>query len=172
MYLGAHRFIHRKTEKNAMPEVGEKAPLFEGQTQGGGTVRLADYQSQKVALYFYPKDDTPGCTKQACNLRDNYQTLLDAGIAVLGVSPDDVASHEKFAGKYDLPFPLIADPEHAILEAYGAWGEKNMYGRKFMGVKRTTFLIGEDGVIRHVFKRPNVKGHTAEIMAKFEEVGA
>ncbi len=155
-----------------MPEVGEKAPLFEAQTQGGDTVRLADYQGRKVALYFYPKDDTPGCTKQACNLRDNYQMLLDAGIAVVGVSPDDVASHEKFAGKYDLPFPLLADPTHAILEAYGVWGEKNMYGRKFMGVKRTTFLINEDGVIHHVFKRPNVKMHTAEIMEKFEAVGA
>ena len=155
-----------------MPEVGEKAPLFEGQTQGGDAVRLADYQGQKVALYFYPKDDTPGCTKQACNLRDNYQILLDAGIAVLGVSPDDVASHEKFADKYDLPFPLFADPTHTILEAYGVWGEKNMYGRKFMGVKRTTFLIDENGMIRHVFKRPNVKMHTAEILEKFEALEA
>lgn len=155
-----------------MPDVGEKAPLFEGQTQGGDTIRLADYQGRKVALYFYPKDDTPGCTKQACNLRDNYQALLAAGIAVLGVSPDDVASHETFAGKYDLPFPLLADPAHTILEAYGAWGEKNLYGRKSMGVKRTTFLIDEDGVICHVFKRPNVTAHTAEIMAKFEAVGA
>ena len=159
-------------ETVTMPEVGEKAPLFDGQTQDGDTIRLEDYRGRKVALYFYPKDDTPGCTKQACNLRDNYQTLLDAGIAVLGVSPDDVASHEKFAGKYELPFPLIADPEHSILEAYGVWGEKNLYGRKFMGVKRITFLIDEEGVIRHVFKRPKVQEHTAEIMAAFEAVGA
>ncbi len=155
-----------------MPEVGEKAPLFDGQTQDSGTIRLEDYQGRKVALYFYPKDDTPGCTKQACNLRDHYQSLLDAGIVVLGVSPDDVASHEKFAGKYELPFPLIADPEHTILEAYGVWGEKNLYGRKYMGVKRITFLIDEEGVIRHVFKRPKVQEHTAEIMAAFEAVGA
>ena len=159
-------------ETVTMPEVGRPAPLFEGQTQSGDTIRLADYQGRKVALYFYPKDDTPGCTRQACNLRDNHQALLDAGIVVLGVSPDDVASHEQFADKYDLPFPLLADPAHTILEVYGVWGEKNMYGRKFMGVKRTTFLIDEAGVICHVFKRPNVKAHTAEIMAKFEAVGA
>ena len=155
-----------------MPEVGDQAPLFDGQTQGGDTIRLEDYRGRKVALYFYPKDDTPGCTKQACNLRDNYQSLLDAGIVVLGVSPDDVASHDKFAGKYELPFPLIADPERTILEAYGVWGQKNLYGRLFMGVKRTTFLIDEDGVIRHVFKRPKVTEHTAEILAAFEAVGA
>ncbi len=111
-------------------------------------------------------------TRQACNLRDHYQSLLDAGIAVLGVSPDGIASHAKFADKYELPFPLIADPEHTILEAYGVWGERNLYGRKFMGVKRTTFLIDEEGVIRHVFKRPKVEEHTAEIMAAFEAVKA
>ena len=154
-----------------MPDVGEQAPLFEAPSQDDDTIRLQDYRGRKVALYFYPKDDTPGCTKQACNLRDNYQALLDAGIAILGVSPDDVASHEKFAGKYDLPFPLVADPEHTILEAYGVWGEKNLYGRKFFGVKRTTFLIDEGGVIRHVFKKPKVKEHTAEILAAFGAVG-
>ncbi len=159
-------------ETVAMPEVGEKAPLFEGPSQDSDTIRLDAYRGRKVALFFYPKDDTPGCTRQACNLRDHYQALLDAGIAVLGVSPDDVASHEKFADKYELPFPLIADPEHTILEHYGAWGERNLYGRKFMGVKRTTFLIDEEGVIRHVFKRPKVEEHTAEIMAAFEAVKA
>ncbi|MCH8963093.1 MAG: thioredoxin-dependent thiol peroxidase [Bacteroidetes bacterium] len=159
-------------ETVTIPEIGQQAPLFDGQTQDGDTIRLEDYRGRKVALYFYPKDDTPGCTRQACNLRDNYQTLLDAGIAVLGVSPDDVASHEKFAGKYELPFPLIADPQHTILEAYGVWGEKNLYGRTFMGVKRTTFLLDEEGVIRHVFKRPKVQEHTAEIMAAFEAVRA
>jgi peroxiredoxin Q/BCP len=155
-----------------MPEIGEQAPLFEAQTQDGQTIRLDAYRGRKVALYFYPKDNTPGCTKQACNLRDNHQTLLDAGIAVLGVSPDGVASHARFADKYDLPFPLVADPDRTILQAYGVWGEKKFYGRISLGVKRTTFLIDEDGVIRHIFKRPNVTEHTAEILAKFEEVGA
>lgn len=151
----------------SMPAVGDVAPPFEGITQTGETVRLADYEGQKVALYFYPKDDTPGCTKQACNLRDGYQELLDAGIAVVGVSGDDVDSHEAFAGKYDLPFPLVADPEHEILNQYGVWGERNFYGRTFMGTKRTTFLIDEEGTIVHVFKRPKVKKHTREILDKF-----
>ncbi len=151
-----------------MPEAGDQAPLFEGTTQDGETLRLKDYRGRKVALYFYPKDDTPGCTKQACNLRDGYQDLLDAGIAVVGVSGDDVASHETFADKYELPFPLVADPQHEILEAYGVWGERSLYGRTFLGTRRTTFLIDEDGVVRHVFKRPNVTGHTAEILEKFE----
>ena len=150
-----------------MPGPGDQAPAFEGTTQDGETLRLGAYQGRKVALFFYPKDDTPGCTKQACNLRDNYQALLDAGIAVIGVSGDDEASHERFAEKYDLPFPLVADPDRAILEQYGVWGERNLYGRTFMGTKRTTFLIDEDGTIHHVFKRPNVKDHAAEILEKF-----
>ena len=152
-----------------MPAAGEQAPEFEGPTHEGETLRLSDYRGRKVALYFYPKDDTPGCTKQACNLRDNYQTLVDAGIAVIGVSGDDVDSHEQFADKYDLPFPLVADPDHDVLEAYGAWGKRNLYGKKFMGIKRTTFLIDEDGVIRHVFKRPKTSAHAEEVLRKFDE---
>ena len=155
------------SKKTTMPEVGEPAPLFEGVSQDGQTIQLSHYKGRRVALYFYPQDDTPGCTKQACNLRDGYQQLLDVGIAVLGVSPDTIESHETFASKYELPFPLIADPEKKIMEQYGTWGEKNMYGKIRMGVKRTTFLIDEEGIIRHVFKRPNVKGHTAEIIKKF-----
>ena len=151
----------------SMPTVGDDAPLFEGTSQTGETICLEDYRGRKVALYFYPKDDTPGCTKQACNLRDNYQELLDAGVAVIGVSGDDVSSHRKFADKYDLPFPLVADPEHDVLEQYGVWGERNLYGNTFMGIKRTTFLIDEDGTIVHVFKRPRVKEHTREILDKF-----
>ena len=151
-----------------MPAPGQPAPDFEGQTQTGETLRLADYRGRKVALYFYPKDDTPGCAKQACNLRDQYRDLLDAGVAVIGVSGDDVASHEQFAEKYSLPFPLVADPGHDLLEKYGVWGEKNRYGRVSMGIHRTTFLIDEDGTIRHVFKRPKVEEHTQEILAKFE----
>lgn len=152
---------------NAMPEPGATAPTFEGETQSGDTVRLSDYAGKRVALYFYPKDDTPGCTKQACNLRDDYQALLDSGIAVIGVSADDAASHRAFADKYDLPFPLVADTDMEIINAYGVWGEKNLYGIKRMGIKRSTFLIDEDGTIVHVFKRPKVKEHSREILDKF-----
>lgn len=150
-----------------MPEPGAKAPEFEGQTQTGDTVRLSDLRGKKVALYFYPKDDTPGCTKQACNLRDDYQQLQEAGIAVVGVSADDVESHRKFADKYSLPFPLIADPEHQILEAYGVWGERSLYGRKFMGIQRTTFLIDEEGRVVDTIKRPKVSEHAREVIKKF-----
>jgi len=154
-------------KKTNMPAVGDTAPDFEGSIQDGTTIRLSDLKGKKVVLYFYPKDDTPGCTKQACNLRDNQQMLQSHGIIVLGVSGDNTASHQKFIGKYSLPFDLIADPDYEILGKYGVWGERNLYGRKFMGIKRTTFLIDEDGRIRHVIKRPNVSEHTTEILAKF-----
>lgn len=152
---------------NDMPEAGDQAPGFSGTTQDGETISLSDFEGQKVALYFYPKDDTPGCTKQACNLRDDYSVLLGKGIAVVGVSADDVESHQAFAEKYDLPFPLIADTDKEVATAYGVWGEKNLYGNKIMGIKRTTFLIDEDGTIVHVFKRPKVKEHSSEIQEKF-----
>lgn len=119
-----------------------------------------------MVLYFYPEDDTPGCTAQACNLRDNYSELQQQGYAVIGVSPNDVASHEKFAQKYSLPFPLLADPKHTIIEKYGVWGEKNLYGRKFMGLHRTTFLIDEKGMIERVILRPKTKVHTEEILRR------
>jgi len=151
-----------------MPAVGDAAPDFEGRTQGGETLRLRAMRGRKVALYFYPKDDTPGCTKQACNLRDDIEGLTEAGIAVIGVSADDVGSHRAFADKYDLPFPLVADPEKRIVTSYGVWGEKNLYGKKFMGVKRTTFLIDEEGTIRHVFRRPKVTEHSREIRERFD----
>ena len=150
-----------------MPEVGARAPAFSGTTQDGDRIKLIDYRGRKLALYFYPKDDTPGCTKQACNLRDGYRELLDAGIAVVGVSIDDRASHEKFAEKYELPFPLIADTDKKVVSKYGVFGEKSLYGRKYMGTSRTTFLIDEGGKIVHIFKRPKVKEHTAEILGKF-----
>lgn len=149
------------------PSPGQPAPDFEGRTQTGETLRLSDYRGRRVALYFYPEDDTPGCTRQACNLRDQYADLRDAGIAVIGVSADDEASHDAFARKYNLPFPLVADPGRDILDKYGVWGEKNRYGRISMGTHRTTFLIDEDGTIRHVFKRPNVERHSEEILKKF-----
>ena len=149
-----------------MPQPGDRAPDFEGATASGDTIRLSDYAGQTVALYFYPKDDTPGCTKQACNLRDHEAQLQAAGVAVVGVSPDDAASHERFAEKYSLGFPLVADPDHAIAERYGAWGEKNFYGKKLVGLKRTTFLIGPDGRVAHVFKRPKTAAHAEEILAR------
>ncbi|MEM1127189.1 MAG: thioredoxin-dependent thiol peroxidase [Bacteroidota bacterium] len=152
---------------SSMPEVGAPAPAFEGTDQEHETVALSDYKGRRLALYFYPKDDTPGCTKQACNLRDNYRLLLDKGVAIVGVSGDDEASHARFADKYDLPFPLIADPDHTILEAYGVWGERNLYGRKYMGIKRTTFLVDEEGTVVHVFKRPKVDNHAQEVLEKF-----
>lgn len=160
-----------KKDAVEMPAAGEVAPDFTGVTQTGDTLRLSDYRGKKVALYFYPKDDTSGCTKQACNLRDEYQHLNIEGIAVIGVSGDDVESHQKFAKKYDLPFPLVADPDREILTRYGVWGEKSLYGRISIGTKRTTFLIDEEGVIRHVIKRPNVKEHGEEIRAKFGKSG-
>jgi len=148
-----------------MLKVGDEAPDFIAQTQHG-EVRLSDYKGKKVALYFYPKDGTPGCTKQACNLRDNTDTLDSNGIVVLGVSGDSLKSHQNFANKHGLPFPLVSDPEKEIMRTYGVWGEKKMYGRTFFGVKRTTFLINEEGEIQHIFKRPKVLHHSEEVIKK------
>lgn len=146
-------------------EVGSKAPGFTTKDQDGKEVKLSDYAGKKVVLYFYPKDDTPGCTKEACNLRDNYKALQDAGFAILGVSIDDEESHQKFIQKFDLPFPLLADTDKQIVEAYGVWGEKNMYGKKFMGIHRVTYVIGEDGTIKHVFKKVKTEAHAEQILA-------
>ena len=148
-------------------EVGQKAPTFEGQSQDGTTIRLSDYAGKKLALYFYPKDNTPGCTKQACNLRDNYDALLTEGVQIVGVSGDSVKSHVKFAEKHELPFPLIADTEKSIMMAYGVFGEKKMYGRTYMGIKRTTILIDEEGVIQKIIKKPKTGDHSAEVLAGF-----
>ncbi len=147
-------------------EAGTRAPAFTATTFDGTKVKLTDYKGQKVALYFYPKDNTSGCTAQACNLRDNIAELAAHDIAVIGVSPDDNTSHESFAEKHGLPFPLVADPEHKIIDKYGVWGEKKLYGKTFMGMARTTFLIDEMGVIAHVFKRPKTGDHAAEILRK------
>lgn len=147
-------------------EPGTPAPPFTATTFDGSTVSLADFRGRKLALYFYPKDSTPGCTAQACNLRDHLAELADHGVAVVGVSPDTDASHERFAGKHDLPFPLIADPDREVIEAYGVWGEKSNYGKTYMGLARTTFLIDEDGVIAHVFRKPRTKEHAEEIISK------
>lgn len=143
---------------------GDKAPLFTLKNQGGASVALKDLKGEKVVLYFYPKDDTPGCTKQACNIRDNFKALKKHKINVFGISPDDVASHEKFIEKYDLNFPLLADPNKKAIEKYGVWVEKNMYGNKFMGLKRTTFLINEDGKIHHIIKGVKTAEHSEQIL--------
>src|SRR5215510_10649779 len=129
---------------------GNKAPSFKGKDQNGNQVSLADYKGKKVVLFFYPEDDTPTCTIQACNLRDNYSLLKQNGFEVLGVSPDDEKSHKKFEKKFSLPFTLIADPKHKILEKYGVWDQKQMFGHQYMGVLRTTFVIDEKGTIRKI----------------------
>lgn len=144
---------------------GDKAPLFTGVDQDGKKVTLADYKGKKLVLYFYPEDDTPTCTIQACNLRDNYAILQQNGLAVIGVSPDDSSKHKKFEAKFKLPFTLLADTKHTILEKYGVWDQKQMFGHQYMGVLRTTFLIDEKGIIRKIFLRPKNKAHAEEILA-------
>jgi thioredoxin-dependent peroxiredoxin len=147
---------------------GSKAPAFKGVDQNGNTISLADYKGKKVILYFYPNDDTPGCTAQACNLRDNYSELLKRGFAVIGVSTNSVKSHKKFETKFELPFPLIADEDQVIVNKYGVWGEKNFMGRTFDGTHRTTFLIDENGKIKKIITKPDTKNHTEEVLAAWE----
>ena len=153
---------------SAVPKAGDEAPSFTLPSDSGQDVSLAELRGKPVVLYFYPKDDTSGCTTQACEFRDRWSDVQAAGAVVLGVSPDPVDSHVKFRDKYSLPFPLLADTEHAVAEAYGVWGEKSMYGRKYEGVHRTTFLIGPDGRIRTVFEKVKPKGHAAEVLAALE----
>ncbi len=145
-----------------------KAPAFKGKDQDGNTISLSDYKGKKIVLYFYPADLTPTCTVQACNLRDNFGLLKHKGFEVLGISPDDAVQHKRFEVKYELPFPLIADVNHAIIDKYGVWGEKQLYGRKYMGLHRTTFLIDEKGVVRKVFLKPKSKQHAEEIINAWE----
>lgn len=148
---------------------GSKAPAFKSTDQNGNTVSLAGYKGKKIVLYFYPEDDTPTCTIQACNLRDNFGLLKKNGFTVIGVSPDEEKKHKKFESKYDLPFTLIADPTHTIIDKYGVWGEKQLYGRKYMGLHRTTYLIDEKGIIRKIFLTPKSKQHAAEILSAWGE---
>ena len=148
--------------------VGQKAPAFSSIDQNGNKISLTNFKGQKVVLYFYPQDSTPTCTVQACNLRDNYALLQKEGFVVIGVSPDDAISHKKFEVKHNLPFPLIADTQNVVIEKYGVWGEKQLYGRKYMGLHRTTFVINEKGMIEKIFQKPKSKQHAEEIIASFK----
>jgi peroxiredoxin Q/BCP len=143
---------------------GQKAPDFTSKDQNGNTISLSQFAGKKVVLYFYPKDDTPGCTAEACDFRDNYQGLTAQGIVVLGVSVDDEKSHKKFVTKHSLPFTLLADTDHQIVTAYGVWGEKNMYGKTYMGTIRTTFIIDEKGIISHIIKKVDTQNSTAQVL--------
>lgn len=144
--------------------IGDKAPDFNGVDNNGNSIKLVDFKDKKLILYFYPKDNTPGCNAEACNLRDNYQMWIDKGYSVVGVSPDTEASHQKFIEKFELPFPLISDTEKVIIKAYGAWGLKKMYGREYEGLLRSTFVINEKGFIDQIFMKVKTKDHTNQIL--------
>lgn len=147
---------------------GMAAPGFEGVDQNGKLVKMSDFRGKKIVLYFYPKDNTPGCTTEACNLRDNYNAFLKKGFTVIGVSVDDVKSHNKFAEKFSLPFPLIADTGMKIVNDYGVWQEKSMYGKKYMGTVRTTFIIDEKGIIEKVISKVETKSHSEQIFGLYK----
>lgn len=146
-------------------EEGTKAPDFSGKDQNGNTVKLSDFKGKKLVLYFYPKDDTPGCTKEACSFRDHYKKLQKEGYAILGVSADSEAKHQKFIEKYDLPFPLLSDPNKEVIEAYGAWGLKKFMGREYEGIIRMTYVIDEQGKIEHVIEKVKTKEAAEQILA-------
>jgi len=150
--------------------IGQKAPAFTGKDQNGKAISLKDYLGKKVVIYFYPQDDTPTCTVQACNLRDNYALLKKEGFTIIGISPDAEAKHKKFETKYNLPFTLIADDKLKIIEKYNVWGEKKLYGRDYMGLHRTTFLLDEKGIIKHLFLKPKSKQHAEEIIEAWRNV--
>ena len=145
-------------------EIGKKAPEFSGNDQNGVKRTLKEFAGKKLVLYFYPKDDTPGCTAEACDLRDNYKKFIAAGYAIVGVSPDEEKKHQKFISKYELPFDLLADTDHSIAEAFGVWVEKSMYGRQYMGIARTTFVIDENGKIQDIIAKVNTKDHSSQIL--------
>ena len=149
---------------------GDKAPGFTGKDQQGKKISLSDFKGNPVILYFYPEDDTPTYIIQACNLRDNYALLKQKGFVVLGVSPDDEKSHQKFEKKFNLPFTLVADPDHKIIDKYGVWGQKQLYGRSYMGIHRTTFVVDGKGIIRKIYLRPKNKAHAEEILKNWEDL--
>jgi peroxiredoxin Q/BCP len=151
-------------------KAGNKAPTFSGFDQNNNKIDLKDFQGKKVVLFFYPEDDTPTCTIQACNLRDNYSLLKKEGFEVIGISPDSSSSHKKFEEKFSLPFTLIADEKHNIIDKYGVWGEKQLYGRRYMGLHRTTFVLDEKGIIRKIFLKPTNKQHAEQIIKSWNEM--
>jgi peroxiredoxin Q/BCP len=153
-----------------MIAVGKRAPDFSLPSTLGKSISLKDYAGKKIVLYFYPKDDTPGCTKEACSFQDHLSSLTRMGAVVLGVSTDSLESHQKFAAKYKLRFPLLSDVSRKVVERYGVWKEKSMYGRTYMGIERTTVLIDASGVIRHIFPKVKVDGHTAEVKQFLKEL--
>jgi peroxiredoxin Q/BCP len=148
---------------------GDSAPDFSLTQNGGDTVSLDQLRGREVVLFFYPKDDTPGCTKEACSFRDRYADLVESGATILGISPDSVSSHDSFAAKFSLPFPLLADTDHRVAEAYGVWQEKSMYGKKYMGVERSTFLIGKDGRIERAWNKVKPEGHAEEVLETLQQ---
>jgi len=143
---------------------GDNAPAFKSVNENGEKISLTDYKGKKLVLYFYPKDDTPGCTAEACDLRDNYKMFQKKGYEILGLSPDGIVKHKKFISKFDLPFSLLADEDHSVAESYGCWGEKSMYGRKYMGILRTTFVIDEKGKIEKIIEKVDTKAHTQQLI--------
>ena len=145
-------------------KIGDKAPAFKAKNESNELVSLTQYKGKKLVLYFYPKDDTPGCTAEACDLRDNYQTFISKGYDILGVSPDTATKHQKFIAKYELPFSLLADEDNAVALAYGTWGEKSMYGKKYMAMIRTTFVINEKGIIENIIEKVDTKNHAEQIL--------
>lgn len=149
-------------------KVGDQAPEFVSKDEEGKEVKLSDYKGEKVVIYFYPKDNTPGCTMQACNIRDNYSAIQDKGIRIFGVSADTEKKHQNFIAKYDLPFPLLADTEREMIEQYGVWGEKKFMGRTFDGIHRTTFVLDENHTIKGIIEKPKTKDHTREILEIYE----
>jgi peroxiredoxin Q/BCP len=144
--------------------IGDKAPNFSCKNEKGELVSLKDFKGKNLVLYFYPKDDTPGCTAEACDLRDNYQSFLSKGFEILGVSPDNEKKHQKFIDKHELPFSLLADEDHSVAEAYGVWGEKSMYGRKYMGILRTTFVIDANGKLSNIIEKVDTKAHSKQLI--------
>jgi len=167
--LSTFQYTDKERQLIQMIKEGSTAPAFKTTDANGETVNLKDYRGQKVVLYFYPKDDTPGCSKEACSFRDSFSKFKKQGIAVLGVSPDSEASHKKFAAKYKLPFTLLADKDRSISETYGVYGEKKFMGRTYMGVHRTTFLIDEKGKIKKVFEKVKPDEHASEVLEAFAE---
>jgi len=166
---------HHFKEQRSMAEnkglkVGDKAPAFSLKNTEGKTVKLSDFKGKKLALYFYPKDMTPGCTKEACGFRDDYAELKKRGVEVVGVSADDQTLHQKFTEKYSLPFTLLSDTDHSVMEKYGAWGEKNMYGKKIIGVLRSTFIIDEEGRVAHIFRKVKTDTHSGDVLKVIDQM--